>query len=295
MTQVYNLEIEENHTYYVGESGVLVHNYDYAATQKLASDNGYLNGTKTYIDEHGHTVTSKTLGDKGILEIVDLGGGNKMTRMIEVDGYGLVRTQEFNTEGKLIESRLGYVQDGVLENLTEAAGHLTTGLPSTIVAGTAALLDLTLGNAVVGIHNLFTNDNGDWKYAVPYIGGPNGENDFIGIANSSLPAIINSYGMGGGPFAFFNSNQGSYQNVFHNEWGKQGVLALATHELGHVIQSTSPIQNPFAFFYPLYAPVMTGQNGQNNSFEEQADDIAKKNAAKERAKALEAIFGGYRP
>ncbi|RHX77410.1 hypothetical protein DLM77_21260 [Leptospira yasudae] len=28
MTPVYNLEVEENHTYYVGQEGVLVHNYD---------------------------------------------------------------------------------------------------------------------------------------------------------------------------------------------------------------------------------------------------------------------------
>ncbi|RHX77441.1 hypothetical protein DLM77_21130 [Leptospira yasudae] len=28
MTSVYNLEVEENHTYYVGKEGVLVHNYD---------------------------------------------------------------------------------------------------------------------------------------------------------------------------------------------------------------------------------------------------------------------------
>ncbi|RHX77569.1 hypothetical protein DLM77_20865, partial [Leptospira yasudae] len=28
MTPVYNLEVEENHTYYVGKDGVLVHNYD---------------------------------------------------------------------------------------------------------------------------------------------------------------------------------------------------------------------------------------------------------------------------
>ncbi|TGK12921.1 hypothetical protein EHO62_19030 [Leptospira kmetyi] len=298
MTKVYNLEIEENHTYYVGKDGVLVHNYDYAATQKLATENGYVNGTKTYVDENGHTVISKTMGDKGIVEVVDMGGGNKVTRLVEVDEYGLVRKQEFNTEGKLIESKTSYVQDGILENLIEVAGHLTTGLPATIVSGLGAFLDLTLGNGIVAAHNIFTNDQNDWKYAVPYFGGPNGENDFIGIANSSLPAIVGSRGMGGGPFAFFNSNQGSYQDQFHNNWGTQegnSAKPLATHEIGHVTQSWNLFQNPLAFFYPLYAPMMTKYNNQNNAFEKQADKIGENNSAKERAKALEAIFGGYRP
>ncbi|TGM89382.1 polymorphic toxin-type HINT domain-containing protein, partial [Leptospira licerasiae] len=196
--KVYNLEVEDAHTYYVGKDGVLVHNAENYASkndyQALNKEFGFENGKKTYVDENGHTVTVSSLGGNGLLEVVDLGNGKTLQKWTEIDEYGMVRYKEINADNKVIENRVQYSPDSIGENLLETLGHLTTGLPATIVGGASALLDLTLGNAVVGIHNLFTDDKGDWNYAKAHLGGPNGENDFIGIENSMFPALFGSRG-----------------------------------------------------------------------------------------------------
>jgi dipeptidyl aminopeptidase/acylaminoacyl peptidase len=44
-TKVYNFEVADNHTYFVGEDGVLVHNYE---VSRLRKDNGYIVSESNY-------------------------------------------------------------------------------------------------------------------------------------------------------------------------------------------------------------------------------------------------------
>ncbi|TGL69369.1 polymorphic toxin-type HINT domain-containing protein, partial [Leptospira kmetyi] len=91
MTQVYNLEIEKNHTYYVGESGVLVHNYE--------GDNDAMSRINDALDNPSSDVKDTT---KDILDLIAdkakdyggkiatwLGGGAKALG-IAIDTYDFI-------------------------------------------------------------------------------------------------------------------------------------------------------------------------------------------------------------
>jgi hypothetical protein len=73
--RVYNLEVEQDHQFYVGEAGVLVHN-DYARTPKL-DEEGALRG---FVDEEGKGVPTKEAWDD-IVDYLRQGGRGRDTHV----------------------------------------------------------------------------------------------------------------------------------------------------------------------------------------------------------------------
>lgn len=259
-TKVYNLEVEDFHTYFVGEDGVWVHNYQ---KNQIASARETLTAAliiKAMYENQGLKVPDEVV--------------NAISENVKISG-GLPTYDEPK-------------QDSILENTAEAVGHLTWGLPGTIIGGLIAGLDLTVGNAITGIHNLFTDDANDWGYSTPHIGAPRGGNDVLGIEPSYPLASImrffqNSFGRGPmnraeftvGPFAFFDT-QGyssldtgsSFPSIDYNEVSE----TLVQHSRGHAMQNYR--------LGPLYlvSPILTWTDW----FETWANDISDEESKRER-------------
>ncbi|PWV56385.1 SpvB/TcaC N-terminal domain-containing protein [Chitinophaga sp. S165] len=141
--------------------------------------------------------------------------------------------------------------DGFLEDFLEVVGHLTWGLPATAAGFLFSLVNFTIGNIVVAIHNAIEPANNQWEYASISIGGPNNENDIIG----NYGGLLNLGGLQEavtlGPFVFFQGSGAAatsagatgIQDYYANHENVQPIylsatpLRVADHEEGHEDQN----------------------------------------------------------
>jgi hypothetical protein len=160
--------------------------------------------------------------------------------------------------------------DGFLEDFFEVVGHLTWGLLGTTAGFLFSLVNFTIGNIIVAIHNSkAANAMDQWEYASLTIGGPANENDIIG----NYGGLLNLGGAGAavtiGPFVFFQGSPSSLaslasqtgqaapksiQDYYANEspmtiyMSKQN-LRTADHEEGHEDQNL--LYGPFTLLFGL--------------------------------------------
>ncbi|WP_158586086.1 TIGR04388 family protein [Leptospira yasudae] len=110
MTSVYNLEVEENHTYYVGQEGVLVHNYGGTdKTEAHAQIEAILNGKETPID------TSRDIVDK--LKDVLQDTLKRFKTQIGQFGEAIDVAYVSHDVGKISDVRAGLIEDMVSRQL----------------------------------------------------------------------------------------------------------------------------------------------------------------------------------
>ena len=186
--------------------------------------------------------------------------------------------------------------DAVVEDSLEVIGHLTWGLPGTLLGIATTVANFTIGNLVTGIHNLFTNDADDWEYASVSIGGPNNEDDIIGNYGGFL-------NLGGGaitfgPFVFFAGSKQDFaatgasgiQDYYANHdqptpgwpYGATKGLRTAEHEEGHEDQNL--IYGPFALLIGLVfslVPNIVGANPKTSPlywYDRQANRLSGQNS-----------------
>ncbi len=188
--------------------------------------------------------------------------------------------------------------DGFFEDFLEILGHLTWGLPGTLFGLTVTLLNFTIGNLIVAIHNIFTDDKHDWEYAGISIGGPGGEDDIIG----NYGGFLNIAGLGSaitfGPFVYFN---GSYEEAVNSKaksvkdfyanvetptaghpYGAKTGLRTADHEEGHEDQNL--MYGPFTLLMGLVFSLVPNAIGANTAtsgwywYDRQANKLSGKNS-----------------
>lgn len=150
---------------------------------------------------------------------------------------------------------------------------MTWGLPATAIGAAASLINLTTGNILTAVHNIFADAASQWDYATIDIGGPNGGLPIIGNYGGWLNVLG---GPGGafttGPFVFLEGGGSTTPGVggappthtsgrdyYANEalrsdiYGNQQPLHTATHEKGHTDQNLvyGPLYLPFAIIFSL--------------------------------------------
>ncbi|KAB2928252.1 MAG: hypothetical protein F9K24_22110 [Leptonema illini] len=150
--------------------------------------------------------------------------------------------------------------DGFLEDAAEFLGHVTWGLHGTLWGASFALLNVTLGNAFVAgvrFRNWYNKSTGpvpDW--ASVSIGGPNGEDDIIGLYGGFLNWAPNGSAMTLGSFVFFNgmgAKNALTSGKVSKHYDSNTLFSLASHEEGHEDQNLvyGPLQPIFGFLFSL--------------------------------------------
>jgi RHS repeat-associated protein len=136
-------------------------------------------------------------------------------------------------------------------------GHLTWGLPGTLVGLLVALFNLTIGNLITAIHNAASDDAHKWAYASLDVGGPKGDLPMIG----NYGGVLSAGGFGAavtlGPFVFFQGTPaggGSVRKGYEKEaassiYGSTGHLQTAQHEKGHTEQNL--VYGPLTLIFGL--------------------------------------------
>ena len=115
--KVYNFEVEEYHTYYVGDAGILVHNKCWDDVSPVSNKNPlqdieYTSKVKAQMelgDYHSFTKSVEAFGDSG--KISSLTGGDEIVRTkVEIAGSYKGKTRVFEyiiePDGKTVNHRL---------------------------------------------------------------------------------------------------------------------------------------------------------------------------------------------
>lgn len=164
--------------------------------------------------------------------------------------------------------------DAFFEDALEFIGHLTWGLPGTLIGAAIASINLTFGNLVVGIHNIFSSNQDDLEYAGISIGGPNDEDDIIGNYGGFLNFAPLGNAFTVGPFAFFfgspdmvrtetigmTSDVKEYYGKYEAPrpiYGSNTPLRTADHEEGHEDQNL--VYGPISWLLGVIFSVIPGQ------------------------------------
>ncbi|EPG72823.1 intein C-terminal splicing domain protein [Leptospira fainei serovar Hurstbridge str. BUT 6] len=123
-TKVYNIEVEDNHTYFVGKDGILVHNYlpEFVdqLNQRVAEIKGAINdpvGTATAVAEQQF---SKEGLQRTAIDAVTLGQGRNIENLVNATGV--------NGEEAAARAHANFAFDGVLGLATEGVGKVLSGI-----------------------------------------------------------------------------------------------------------------------------------------------------------------------
>ncbi|EQA38775.1 intein C-terminal splicing domain protein [Leptospira inadai serovar Lyme str. 10] len=123
-TKVYNFEVEDNHTYFVGKDGVLVHNYlpEFAdqINQRVTEIKGAINdpvGTAKAVAENQF---SKEGLQRTAVDALTLGQGRNIENLVNATGV--------NGEEAAARAHANFVFDGVLGVATEGVGKVLSSL-----------------------------------------------------------------------------------------------------------------------------------------------------------------------
>ncbi|PNV72620.1 TIGR04388 family protein [Leptospira inadai] len=123
-TKVYNFEVEDNHTYFVGKDGVLVHNYlpEFAdqINQRVTEIKGAINdpvGTAKAVAENQF---SKEGLQRTAIDALTLGQGRNIENLVNATGV--------NGEEAAARAHANFVFDGVLGIATEGVGKVLSSL-----------------------------------------------------------------------------------------------------------------------------------------------------------------------
>jgi hypothetical protein len=129
--------------------------------------------------------------------------------------------------------------------LFKIIGHLTWGLPGTVIGLLFSLFNLTIGNLITAIHNAASDADHKWAYATIDIGGPKGDLPMIGNYGGVLSAGHIGAALTIGPFVLFQGTPpggGSVREAYKDEaprsiYGSTEHLQTAQHEKGHTEQN----------------------------------------------------------
>ncbi|EQA38527.1 intein N-terminal splicing domain protein [Leptospira inadai serovar Lyme str. 10] len=123
-TKVYNFEVEDNHTYFVGKDGVLVHNYlpEFAdqINQRVTEIKGAINdpvGTAKAVAENQF---SKEGLQRTAIDALTLGQGRNIENLVNATGV--------NGEEAAARAHANFVFDGVLGVATEGVGKVLSSI-----------------------------------------------------------------------------------------------------------------------------------------------------------------------
>ncbi len=290
---VYNFSVVDNHTYFVGVDGVLVHNQSSGGTYPSSTS----------------TSTSSTTSAPPI-SVYDITKTPRQT-------LG-VYNPDLDTDD-IVAGRKN--SDSVWENAAEIIGHLTYGAVGTAIGALVTGLNLTIGNIVPAFSHLYSmvhNSSAEraWRnsgnttplpvsdrhtpisWAGIKFGGPAGENDIIssygGFFNFGDRKDEEAFTIG--PFVHYigrdvmedvPNNSVMHPNVKVSRFGGIEQVSFTQHERGHVRQNL--VYGPLAPIIGFFGSMLPQARGFNRVSD--AATTAWDRDADERGLRPDGIFG----